>query len=275
MPSPHFTNQISMPGFEQIVLFTGNVMRTTTTANNAWNQKSNTELMQAIQDTLQTSLFGSDKPSFRYYTESKLLEVPDLRMSSRIHPDDREDIEVTAKLFHLDRCSEYQVSNIDKAIHHLQQLLDVQSIDTFVVSFDQPQEASAVEKAWKDLEAYHHQGVISKLGLADFDIKTLEAFLSNPEHQVKPSVDQVHFNQCSELPRDLVEFGKQNGVEITFNGDTTDILTTESLTRLLKNNIVLSETTQVKPRWVLKYNVFFKNRSIVADKGYIVVGDVI
>ncbi|OBZ90346.1 Glutamate--cysteine ligase regulatory subunit [Choanephora cucurbitarum] len=267
MPSPHFTNQISMPDFEQLVLYTGNVMRTTTTANNAWNQKSNTELMQAIQDTLQTSLFGSDKPSFRYYTETKLLEVPDLRMSSRIHPDDREDIEVTAKLFFLDRCDEYQISNIDKAIHHLQQLLDVQSIDTFVVSFDQQQDASAVKKAWKDLEAYHHRGVISKLGLSDFDIRALEAFLKNPECQVKPSIDQVHFNQCSELPRDLVEFGKQNGVEITFNGDTTDILTTESLTKLLKNNIALNETTQVKPRWVLKYNVFYKSRSIVADKG--------
>ena len=46
-----------------------------------------------------------------------------------------------------------------------------------------------------------------------------------------------------------------------------DILTTESLTKLLRSSITLDETTQIKPRWVLKYNVFFKSRSIVADKG--------
>lgn len=51
--------------------------------------------MQAISDTLDISLHGSDKPSFRYYTEAQLLEVPDLRLSSRIHPDDRDDVEVT------------------------------------------------------------------------------------------------------------------------------------------------------------------------------------
>lgn len=55
-------------------------------------------MVQAISDTLDTSLYGSDKPSFRYYTESELLEVPDLRLSSRIRPEDRNDVEVTGKL---------------------------------------------------------------------------------------------------------------------------------------------------------------------------------
>jgi glutamate--cysteine ligase regulatory subunit len=54
-------------------------------------------LVQAISDTLVTSLHGSNEPSYRYYTESQLLEVPDLRLSSRIHPDDRNDVEVTGK----------------------------------------------------------------------------------------------------------------------------------------------------------------------------------
>lgn len=54
--------------------------------------------MQAISDTLKVSLHSADKPSFRYYTETELLEVPDLRLSSRIHPDDRENVEVTGKM---------------------------------------------------------------------------------------------------------------------------------------------------------------------------------
>lgn len=59
--------------------------------------KNTLKLVQAISDTLKVSLQSTDKPSFRYYTESELLEVPDLRLSSRIHPDDRDDVEVTGK----------------------------------------------------------------------------------------------------------------------------------------------------------------------------------
>jgi glutamate--cysteine ligase regulatory subunit len=54
-------------------------------------------LVQAISDTLYTSLQGPDVPSFRYYTETELLEVPDLRLSSRIHPNDRNEVDVTGE----------------------------------------------------------------------------------------------------------------------------------------------------------------------------------
>ncbi|KAI8083950.1 uncharacterized protein B0P05DRAFT_585724 [Gilbertella persicaria] len=265
MPSSHSPSQIAIPDFDQLVLYTGNVMRTAINPNACWNKKSNTELMQAIQDTLETSLFH--QPSFHYFSEHKLLEVPDLRRSSRIQPEDRQDVEVTAKLFFL----ENQASTIETSIRHLQQLLDVESIDTFIVSFDPQQDSASIDKAWKDLEAYHHQGVISKLGLSDFDETTLEAFLQK-NITVKPSIDQVHVDQCCDLPQALIRLGKQHQIEITFNSDTTDILTTAGLSSVLnKYNI----HKHVKPRWVLKYNVFYNHRSVVADKGYIVMGDVI
>ncbi|KAG1067756.1 hypothetical protein G6F42_026463 [Rhizopus arrhizus] len=119
-----------------------------------------------------------------------------------------------------------------------------------------------------------HRGVISKLGLADFDYQTLTDFLNKEDLKVNPSLDQVHVDQCSSLPKDLISLGKEHGIELTFNGDTTEILTTEALSTLLCNHKVVKDNTNVKPRWVLKYNVFFKCRSVVADKGYIVVGDV-
>lgn len=126
-----------------------------------------------------------------------------------------------AKLFYLDRCDEYQVSHIDKAIHHLQQLLNVESIDTFIVSFNTNESTVSVDKAWKDLEGYHEKGVIRKLGVSDFDLATLTKFLNKKDLKVKPSIDQVHFDQCCALPKDLVELGKTHGIEMTFNGDTT------------------------------------------------------
>ncbi|CAO3635489.1 unnamed protein product [Mucor hiemalis] len=274
MPSQHFPEQVSVPNFKQLVLYTGNVMRTAPASPKHWNKKSNAELVQAISDTLKVSLQSTDKPSFRYYTETELLEVPDLRLSSRIHPDDRDDVEVTAKLFYLDRCSEYQVSHIDKAIHHLQQLLNVQTIDTFIVSFDTDESPVSVHKAWKDLEVYVENGKIHNLGLSDFDFLSLSEFLNKNDLKVKPSFNQVHVDQCCSLPQDLIELGKKEDIEMTFNGDTTEILSTEALTTLLNTHGVINQTKNIKPRWVLKYNVFFKCRSVVADKGYIVVGDV-
>lgn len=121
----------------------------------------------------------------------------------------------------MDCCNEYQVSNIDKAIHHLQQLLNVQSIDTFIVSFDAKESPVSVDKAWKDLEVYHEKGVIQKLGLSDFDYSTLSEFLNKKDLKVKPSTNQVHVDQCCSLPQDLIQLGKEHGVEMTFNGDTT------------------------------------------------------
>lgn len=121
----------------------------------------------------------------------------------------------------MDRCSDYQVSHIDKAIHHLQQLLDVKSIDTFIVSFDSEESAISIDKAWKDLEAYHENGTISKLGLSDFDVEALTSFLGKRDLKVKPSIDQVHVDQCCSLPQSLINLGKEHNIEMTFNGDTT------------------------------------------------------
>lgn len=46
-----------------------------------------------------------------------------------------------------------------------------------------------------------------------------------------------------------------------------EILTTQALSTLLNTHGVINESKNVKPRWVLKYNVFYKSRSVVADKG--------
>jgi glutamate--cysteine ligase regulatory subunit len=132
-------------------------------------------------------------------------------------------------LFYLDSCNEYQPSHIDKAIHHLQQLLDVKSIDTFIVSFDADNSALSVNKAWRDLEVYHEKGVIQKLGLADFDYQTLTDFLNKEDLNVKPSIDQVHVDQCCSLPQDLIKLGKEHGIELTFNGDTTGTIRASNL----------------------------------------------
>jgi hypothetical protein len=44
MPSQSFPDPTIVPEFKQLVLYTGNVMRTATTAAKFWNKKSNAEV---------------------------------------------------------------------------------------------------------------------------------------------------------------------------------------------------------------------------------------
>jgi len=270
MPAQHISNKVDVPTFDQIVLYTGNVLHKIAYDQHGklWNKKSNKELIDAISDTLYGSIDDRNTPSFKYDSESRRLEVPNLKAMNGISPEERNNVEVTAKLFHLDPTS-YSKSHIDTAIQQLQKLLNVSSIDTFIVSLDKKE---SIHEAWKDLEDHHENGTIHKLGVSDFDYNRLNHFIHTIK--VKPFVNQVYVDQCCSLPDDLIKLGKQNGIELTYNGDTTEILDTDILSSLLNNHGLIDIHTQIKPRWVLKYDVFYQHRSVLADKGYIVVGDV-
>ncbi|KAI8978931.1 hypothetical protein BDB01DRAFT_798617 [Pilobolus umbonatus] len=268
MPAQHIPNKLDIPTFDQIILYTGNVLHSVGYDHQAklW-KKSNRELIEGITSTLYGSLQESPSPSLLYNNDTRQLEVPNLNLSNRIHPDDRKHVEVTAKLFYLDQSP--SISHINQAIHHLQRLLNVESIDTFIVSMDNK---DLIGKVWQDLELHHERGTIHKLGVSDFDHRTLNQFINNIK--VKPYLNQVHVDQCCSLPADLIQLGKKNGIELTYNGDITEIITADTLSSLMSEHGLITMDTQVTPRWVLKYDVFYQYRSVVADKGYIVVGDV-
>ncbi|KAI8327794.1 hypothetical protein BC941DRAFT_446330 [Chlamydoabsidia padenii] len=271
MPAQQVPLYLGLPEFKQLILYTGNVMRTSIASRTKLQKKtSNTELISAIDDTLMTSLQGQDVPSYRHFSDESLLEVPDLRHNSIISIDDRDDVEVTAKLFYT--TDFLYPSDVDKSIKLLQKLLGVTTIDTFVLS-SALSSSPSVKKTWKSLEAYYHEGVIHKLGVSDFSEQQLTDVLENPDFSVKPSVNQVNYN-CCELPASMVELAKQNGVALLYTLDCKQILSRQELTGLTQQAGLINEKSSMGPRWVLKYDVFVKNRSVVADKGYIVVADV-
>ncbi|KAI8137708.1 hypothetical protein BJV82DRAFT_335311 [Fennellomyces sp. T-0311] len=267
MPAQAIPELLDIPSFKHLALYTGNVMRTSVAGRSkAINKKSNTELLNAIDDTLHTSLGGAE-PSFRYYDEQSLLEVPDLRSRSRIFPEDRNDVEITAKLFYLGK--DGPTTCIDSAVQHLQKLLGVDSIDTFIVSFGRSSAAS-IASAWQYLEALYDQGTLAKLGVADFSDEQLKSILSDSSVRVKPSINQINVGQCCSMPSAMIDLARQHQVELLHNGDCADILDSESLTALLQKHHLRAT---VRPQWVIKYHVFVHCRSIVTDKGYVVVGD--
>ncbi|KAI8368265.1 uncharacterized protein BYT42DRAFT_585981 [Radiomyces spectabilis] len=271
MPAAHISHSPAMPSFKKVVLYTGNVMRTSVAGRNAnVHKKSNKELYTAIDDTLKTSISATTTPSYRYYSDEELLEIPDLRFSSVIPEDCRGDVEVTAKLFYLNRV--YPASHIDQAIEHLQKILAVKSIDTFIVS-TADQQLEDIKEAWQSLENHVQNGTVKALGVSDYSHAQLEAFLNHEEIKVKPTIDQINVAHCCNLPTDLIDLAKRNQVELLHNGDSLDMLSDEELTSLFRSHNVIDSEKTLKPRWVVKYHVFVKCRSVVADKGYIVLGD--
>ncbi|KAG2221897.1 hypothetical protein INT45_012541 [Circinella minor] len=266
MPAQAIPELLDIPTFKHLTLYTGNVMKTSVAGRSkVLGKKSNTELINAIDDTLCASL-GGNKPSFRYIDQESLLEVPDLRSRSRILPEDRSDVEVTAKLFYLGEKPKDNAAYIRSSVEHLQRLLGVDTIDTFIVSLGE----ADVSSAWKQLELLHQQNILNKLGVADFSQKQLETILSDSSVTVKPSVNQINVGQCCDMPSAMIDLARKHHIELLHNADQADILDTESLSALLqKHNI----RATVKPQFVIKYHVFVRCRSVVNDKGYVVVGD--
>jgi diketogulonate reductase-like aldo/keto reductase len=171
----------------------------------------------------------------------------------------------------------------------LQKLLGITTIDIFVLSSFLSSSPS-VTKTWKTLEGYYRQGIIHQLGVSDYSEQQLKASLENPEFAVKPAVNQVNYTFC-DIPDSLKTMAAQNKVDLLYTLDSKgrvewgvgkgiqltsflEILSRQELTALSRENGLIQANRSISPRWVLKYDVFDKARSVVTDKGYIIVGDV-
>ncbi|KAG0193537.1 hypothetical protein DFQ28_004657 [Apophysomyces sp. BC1034] len=199
MPAQTTPQTTSFPDFKKIVLYTGNVMRNGV----------------AGEDTLRNSLQVS-APSFRYYSNEQLLEVPDLRLGG-ITPENRGQVEVTAKLFYLHQSDIYPASHIvEEALEHLKKILRVSLIDTFIVSAN----TETTRAIWPELEAQHSNGSLGKLGLTNFAHEELSGFLRDQDVKVKPKINQVNVGQCCNMPIELIRLAKENNVELLHNGDS-------------------------------------------------------
>ncbi|KAI8575951.1 hypothetical protein K450DRAFT_259123 [Umbelopsis ramanniana AG] len=263
----HWNGSMPMvPKFDHLVLYTGNVMKTSIAGkNNSLSTKSNLELVAAINDTLRTSFHVSDQPSFHYHEDSGLLEVPDLRLSSIVPVEDRKDVEITAKLFILG--SDPSQAAVTQSLNHLHRLLGVSTIENFILSATNDD----VLPAWRSLQELHRNKVVERLGVTDFSQSDLKSF--SQKVQVQPAVNQIDLAECCQLPRDLITYAKANNIELLAHSDYSDILPKETLNKIMKAQNLVGENATLHPRWVLKYTVFVKCRGVVADKGYIVMAD--
>ncbi|KAF9350562.1 hypothetical protein BGX26_011278 [Mortierella sp. AD094] len=275
--------------FSHLTLYTGNTMRTGTTGQlNTSLKKSNQELITAVEDTLLYSLDTAQiKGDSIAITDETSLES----------------LQGHLKMFYLSPPSlaeaagtPLSVEQLNVAIANLETALGIPEInlDHFILSlpnqtFDENGQDEAEVEAftneiqtlvlpvWKKLSELRQQGRIGRLGVAEFSKQQLEILKKVVEAAaqedgvvaIAPEVNQVNLQDCCVLPKDLISYTKENGIELLTHGDATNILPKETLTSLLKRHLPVAAES-LAPSFVLKYSAFITSRGLIAKKGYIV-----
>jgi glutamate--cysteine ligase regulatory subunit len=182
------------------------------------------------------------------------LEVPKLDFENSALQEEREQYDITLKLFYLPGApTKNRATQTREAVKLVLKELHMPSIDLLIISFpgiyfdeeeDCPDKISTrgpVEadpeplenqiETWRTLEALYEEGAVKKLGIAEFGHDRLQTFLQNTT--VRPSVDQINLRDCCSVPKNLLALAKSRGIELLVHNDTSNILPRGTLRELL------------------------------------------
>ncbi|OJD18700.1 hypothetical protein AJ78_01315 [Emergomyces pasteurianus Ep9510] len=236
------------------------------------------------------------------------LYVPAIDFSEPGLSEDRDQYDITVKLFYLPGIpTSLRCAHTREAIDLVLKELHVNSIDLLIVSFpgisfdadDESEEEisdgglgnhgtpemDGIIQTWRVLESLKEQGMISQLGLSEFDSERLEKFL--PHTKIRPAVDQINVKDCCVVPKPLIVFAKKENIKLLTHNDCTDILppgtTRDLLARGEKGAGILAASAtaednglkgDIVPQWVVKYTAVVKDRGVIENKGYFALAQV-
>ncbi|KAF8253920.1 hypothetical protein K440DRAFT_618446 [Wilcoxina mikolae CBS 423.85] len=273
----------------QCILNTGNIM---TAASEVLRtppvSKSSTELITSLRSHIRSSPPSPPpSPSLSSSTTTKSpLYIP-LPPTPEPLAEERSEYDVTVKLFHLSSApSSSHESHTHEAIKRVLENLGIDKIDLLIlslpgISFDaedtqlpaSPEDVDSWVNSYRTLETLHHDGVITRLGISEFGTTRLTQLL--PHTRVKPSVNQINVRDCCVVPKPLILFAKQEGIELLTHNDCTDVLPADTLQGVLVDEFgLLGKGKKVSPMWVVKYTAVIRSRGVVENKGYIAMAEI-
>ncbi|KAJ4409320.1 hypothetical protein N0V91_002676 [Didymella pomorum] len=302
----------------KLVLSTSNIMSGgPSVMRRPFFEKSNTELTSSLRSNFANqqespSHFGPSYKSWTTQTDGALY-VPTHEPSPLTEP--RESYDITVKLFYLPKIpADRRCAQTREAIELVLKELGSKSIDLLIVSFPgisfdaddedsdledppsapqstsegcdesevPPEDIETMAATWKSLEKLHSEGLVSKLGIAEFGVARLQKFLEHTT--IKPSVNQINVRDCCVVPKPLILYAKQQQIELLTHNDCTNILPRGTLRQILGSGddgcgVLASESNKeglkgdVAPQWVVKYTAVVKDRGVVENKGYFAVAE--
>ncbi|KAF9363966.1 hypothetical protein BGX34_002905 [Mortierella sp. NVP85] len=279
--------QAANNAFSHLTLYTGNTMRTGTTGQLTTNlKKSNQELVSALQDTLLYSLDAA-------HINGDTITITDETSVGSLEGD-RSSYEITGKLnvkmFYSSSANAgapLSVEQLAVALSEIETALGIPEIkvDHFILAlpnqtFDENElEESEVEAftqeiqtvvlpVWSRLSELRRSGRIGRLGVAEFTKQQLEALkaIAVGAGAEVPEVNQVNLQDCCVLPKNLIQYAKEEGIELLTHGDATNILPKETLQEVLEAYLPVAAKT-LRPNFVLKYSAFITSRGLITKKG--------
>lgn len=209
--------------------------------------------------------------------------------------------DITLKLFYLPGAAVKDRARYTRdAVQLVLKELRVPSIDLLIVSFPgmsfegdcewEADRRNSVQgnddeevASWVVLEELYNEGVVKRLGLAEFGSEKLARFLVRV--QVRPQVDQVNVKDCCNVPPPLLKLAKLENIELLTHNDCTNILPSGTLREILGQGDtgagVLSEKKRgidgmkgdLTPLWVVKYTAVVQDRGVIENKGYFAVAE--
>ncbi|KAK5170398.1 uncharacterized protein LTR77_004985 [Saxophila tyrrhenica] len=327
----------------KLILSTSNLLDAGSSIRRDPTQKSNAELVSSFRANFaahshpQTNGSSSNgvskqppsRTNYKAWTHMapdgrQELECPKLDFEHSALQEEREQYDITVKLFYLPGApTENRATQTKEAVKLVLKELHMPSIDLLIISFPgiyfdeeedcpdkistrgpveaEPEPLESQIETWKTLEALHEEGVVKKLGIAEFGHDRLVSFLERTT--IRPSVDQINLRDCCSVPKKLLVLAKSRGIELLVHNDSSNVLPRGTLRELLgpgdEGAGVLAEPTktgekrkslhgeqvkngdadgeglkgEVQPLWVVKYTAVVKNRGVVENKGYFAVAE--
>ena len=234
--------------------------------------------------------------------------VPSIDFTQPALSEARSKYEITVKLFFLrGATTSERRQQAREAIALVLKQLRMPSVDLLIISFpgisydttnqgctdavfgatkdDAPAESlDSMLETWRSVEQLQREGLVLKLGIAEFCEEKLQKLL--PHIEIRPSVDQINLKDICLAPKALLDYTKQESIEVWTHSDCTNILPSGTLRELLGTGesgagLVLGPKDSgeglrgdIRPQWVVKYTAIVRDRGVIEDKGYFAVAHI-
>lgn len=243
-------------------------------------QRSNTELVNCLRVNFENAIIDSEPETdgngeqngtgaqngthsmnvdHRRWTatmdEGKTICIPALDYNNEPLQEEREQYDITAKLFYLPNASPtHREKQTREALDLVLKGLKMPSIDLLIVSFPgiyfdevsedcpdkissrgpieaEPESLDKQIDTWQILERLHDEGLVKRLGLSEFGAERLQPFLEKT--RIRPAVDQINLRDCCSVPKPLMSLAKSNQIELLVHNDCTNVLPRGTLREIL------------------------------------------
>ncbi|KAK5135840.1 hypothetical protein LTR08_004488 [Meristemomyces frigidus] len=263
----------------KLILSTSNILAAGASIHRPTKSKSNAELIASLRanfdahsapTTPARSPSSHDNgnpapppqtPSYTAWTaqNASTLEIPALDFTASALHEERDQYDITLKLFYLPSPSPSTTSRAQQtreALSLVLQELHMPSIDLLILSFPAiyfdedeacpdnnnklssrgppellPESFTSLLATWAIAERLHDEGLVKRLGVAEFGTDRLRDFVAAT--RVKPSVDQINLRDCCSVPKELLLLAKKEGVELLVHNDCSNVLPRGTVRELL------------------------------------------